>query len=139
MSFQVPFPAWSKFHFTYFIPLGPAIMQFLQKRLKLNILSREDAQDSEFCSFFGRIEDTINCFRDLLTFSCGWFICQLFSSFYRKTYDAGKFKPKISSRFHFDRMTDVWIAPILCVCNNKSQGLYIYNRLFLFSGAVNKA
>ena len=25
--------------------------------------------DSEFRSFFGRIEDTINCFRDLLTFS----------------------------------------------------------------------
>jgi hypothetical protein len=27
----------------------------------------EDAQDSEFCLFFGRIEDTINCFGDLLT------------------------------------------------------------------------
>ena len=36
---------------------------------KLTILSKEDAQDSEFCSFFGRIEDTINCFRDLLTLS----------------------------------------------------------------------
>ena len=26
-------------------------------------------QDSEFRSFFGRIDETINCFRDLLTFS----------------------------------------------------------------------
>jgi hypothetical protein len=26
-------------------------------------------QGSEFCSFFGRIEKTINCFQDLLTFS----------------------------------------------------------------------
>ena len=33
------------------------------------ILSREDAQDNEFCSFFGRIEETINCFLDLLTFN----------------------------------------------------------------------
>ena len=32
-------------------------------------LSKEGALDSEFRSFFGRIEDTINCFRDLLTFS----------------------------------------------------------------------
>ena len=40
-----------------------------KKRTKLfTILSTEDAQDSEFRSFFGRIEDTINCFRDLLTF-----------------------------------------------------------------------
>ena len=31
------------------------------------MLNSEDAQDSEFRSFFGRIEDTINCFRDLLT------------------------------------------------------------------------
>ena len=36
-----------------------------KKGKKLTILSREDAQDSEFCSFFGRIEDTINCLRDL--------------------------------------------------------------------------
>ena len=35
-------------------------------------LSREDAQYSEFRSFFGRIEETINCFRDLLTFSTHW-------------------------------------------------------------------
>ena len=40
-----------------------------KKRTKLTILSKEEAQDSEFRSFFGRIEDTINCFRDLLTFS----------------------------------------------------------------------
>ena len=26
-------------------------------------------KDSWFCLFFGRIEDTINCFRDLLTLS----------------------------------------------------------------------
>ena len=31
-------------------------------------MSKEDAQDSEFHLFFGRIEETINCFRDLLTF-----------------------------------------------------------------------
>ena len=40
-----------------------------KKRTKLTILSKEVAQDNEFRSFFGRIEDTINCFRDLLTFS----------------------------------------------------------------------
>ena len=28
-------------------------------------------QDSEFRSFFGRIEETIDCFRDLLTFNQG--------------------------------------------------------------------
>ena len=43
--------------------------QFFQKRTKLTIMSKEEAQDSKFCSFFGRIEKTINCFRDLLTFS----------------------------------------------------------------------
>ena len=35
----------------------------------LTTKSTEDAQDSEFRSFFRRIEDTINCFLDLLTFS----------------------------------------------------------------------
>ena len=39
-----------------------------KKRTKLTILIKEDAQDSEFRSFFGRIEETINCFRDLLTY-----------------------------------------------------------------------
>ena len=34
----------------------------------LSWLLIEDAQDSEFLSFFGRIEEVINCFRDLLTF-----------------------------------------------------------------------
>ena len=34
-----------------------------KKRTKLTILSREDAQDSEFRSFFGRIEDAINAFQ----------------------------------------------------------------------------
>jgi hypothetical protein len=38
-----------------------------KKRTKLTILSKEGAQDSEFRSFFGRLQDTINCFRDLLT------------------------------------------------------------------------
>ena len=38
-----------------------------KKRTKLTILSREDAQDSKFRMYFGRIEDTINYFRDLLT------------------------------------------------------------------------
>ena len=32
-----------------------------KKRTKLTILSKEDAQDSELRLFFGRIEDTINC------------------------------------------------------------------------------
>ena len=36
---------------------------------KLTTLSIFFTQDSEFCSFFGRIEETIICFRDLLTFS----------------------------------------------------------------------
>jgi hypothetical protein len=31
-------------------------------------LAQEDAQDSGFRSFFARIESTINCFQDLLTF-----------------------------------------------------------------------
>ena len=35
----------------------------------LTILSTEDAQDTEFRSFFGRIQDAIICFRDLLTFT----------------------------------------------------------------------
>ena len=33
------------------------------------VLSRKDAQESEFCSFFGRIEDVNNWFWDLLTIS----------------------------------------------------------------------
>ena len=37
-----------------------------KKRMKLTILSKEHAQDREF---FWRIEETIICFRDLLTFS----------------------------------------------------------------------
>ena len=37
----------------------------------LLILSIFSTQDSEFRSFFGRIEETINCFRDLLTFNQG--------------------------------------------------------------------
>ena len=37
--------------------------------MKLTILRKEHAQDSEFRSFFGRIEETINCFRELLTFN----------------------------------------------------------------------
>ena len=39
-----------------------------QKWTRLTILSREDAQDSKFRSFFGRIEEIIICFRDLVTF-----------------------------------------------------------------------
>ena len=39
-----------------------------RRRTKLTILSIFFTQDSEFRSFFGRIEETINCFRDLLTF-----------------------------------------------------------------------
>ena len=39
-----------------------------KKRTKLAILSNFSTQDCEFRSFFGRIEDTIILFRDLLTF-----------------------------------------------------------------------
>jgi hypothetical protein len=42
-----------------------------KKQTKLPILSREDAQDSEFYSLLGRIEDTIKRFRNLLTFNFG--------------------------------------------------------------------
>ena len=45
------------------------VLDSSKKRTKLTILSTEGAQDSEFRSFFGRIEDTIICFRDCLTFS----------------------------------------------------------------------
>ena len=45
------------------------VLNSSKKRTKLNILSKEYSQDSEFGSgFLWRIEDTINCFRDLLTF-----------------------------------------------------------------------
>ena len=36
--------------------------------MKLTILSAEGAQDSEFRSFFGKIQGAIIYFRDLLTF-----------------------------------------------------------------------
>jgi hypothetical protein len=39
-----------------------------KKKNELTILIREDAQDIEFLSVFGKIEATVNCFRDLLTF-----------------------------------------------------------------------
>ena len=45
------------------------VLDSSKKWTKLTILSTEVAQDSEFCSFFGRIQDAIICFRDLLTFS----------------------------------------------------------------------
>ena len=50
-----------------------------KKRTKLTILSKEDAKDSEFCSFFGRNEDTINRFRDLLTFKSILFLWSFYS------------------------------------------------------------
>ena len=43
------------------------VLNSSKKRTKLTILSREDAQDSEFCSIFERIEETVNCFRDCLS------------------------------------------------------------------------
>ena len=42
--------------------------QFFQKRTKLTSPSNDDSQISELYSFFGRIEETINFFRDLLNF-----------------------------------------------------------------------
>ena len=40
-----------------------------KKQTKLTKLSKEHVQDSEFRSFFGRIEEIIIGFRDLLTFT----------------------------------------------------------------------
>ena len=45
------------------------VYSILPKITKLIILGREDARDIEFSSFIVRIEGTINCFLDLLTFS----------------------------------------------------------------------
>ena len=45
--------------------------------MKLTILSKEDVQDSEFCSLFGRIKETINFFQDLLTFMKTAFISRI--------------------------------------------------------------
>ena len=45
------------------------LLNFSKKQTKLTILSKEDAQDSEFCSIVGRIEETIICFEDCLSFS----------------------------------------------------------------------
>ena len=39
------------------------------ERSSLSYVSTEGTQDSEFRSIFGRIQDAIICFRDLLTFS----------------------------------------------------------------------
>ena len=45
------------------------ILDSPKKRTKHTILSTEVAQDTEFHSFLGTIDDTIICFRDLLTFT----------------------------------------------------------------------
>ena len=37
-------------------------LNFPKKRTKLTILSKEDVQNSEFCSFFAIVEKTTNCF-----------------------------------------------------------------------------
>ena len=44
------------------------VLDSSKKRTKFTILSTEGAQDNEFRLFFGRIQDAIICFRDLLTF-----------------------------------------------------------------------
>ena len=44
------------------------VLDFSKKRTKFTNLSTKGAQDSEFCLFFGRIQDEIVCCRDLLTF-----------------------------------------------------------------------
>ena len=36
-------------------------------------------------------------------------------SMHTRSYDEGKFKSKISSRFYFDQVPDWWINPVLCV------------------------
>jgi hypothetical protein len=43
------------------------VLDSSKKRTKLTILSTEGAQDSEFRSFFGRIQDAIICLRDLVS------------------------------------------------------------------------
>ena len=48
---------------------GYGFLNSSKKRTKLTILSIFFTQDSEFLSFFGRIEVAINCFRHLLTFT----------------------------------------------------------------------
>ena len=48
------------------------VLDISKKQTKLTILSTEGAQDSEFRLFFGRIQDAIIYFRDLLTFSCSY-------------------------------------------------------------------
>ena len=53
----------------------------LKKRTKLAILSKEDAQNSEFRSLFGRIKETIKCFRDLLTFNLCFSLSKLMGFF----------------------------------------------------------
>ena len=45
-----------------------SVLNSSKKRTKLTSLSKDDAQNSELHRFFGRLEETINCFRDLLTF-----------------------------------------------------------------------
>ena len=69
-----------------FSPVRKSVLQYKQKvsksRKKLwcsqffqkthypeHLFFSKYAQDSEFRSFFGRIEKTMNCFQDLLTFS----------------------------------------------------------------------
>ena len=45
------------------------VLNTSKKRTKLTILRIFFTQDSEFRSFFGRIEETVTCFRDCLTFT----------------------------------------------------------------------
>ena len=45
------------------------VSSILPKNERSSLTSTECVQDSEFRSFFGRIQDAIICFRDLLTFS----------------------------------------------------------------------
>ena len=64
-------PSASNFSITKGETISKASNNFLNSPktwTKLTILSKEEAQVSELRSFFGRIDDTINCFRDLLTF-----------------------------------------------------------------------
>ena len=41
-------------------------LHFQKKNTILSIFSIENTEDSDFCSFLGRMEDTIICFRDCL-------------------------------------------------------------------------
>ena len=53
----------------FLVELVPLTICYLENQIKVIQISSDSLILSAFRSFFGRIEETINCFRDLLTFS----------------------------------------------------------------------